>query len=436
MEILDRWHEALSEFNRGSSCRRRRSGGGRRLKWGRGDTAASPVAERYAPVAGRGGDGKIRRMRRSATVVDERRSARKLAAGVWWRHLAAGPGGVTWHPSQHPRSSGRLQLGVDSVSNKIGMEGATKNWDHFDCKSPNEVSRFHRHHRLHPNNIYDDPAATITGLQLELVRARNCGKQLETERHFLKEKLKHFLKGLNQETESWMKRERIKMLQIVSELKGDLEKERQKCRNMVNINSRLLMDLADADSSHKKTMLELEKEKSIREFLENVCLELRDETKGHEGNLRAMVMECERIQEEVEEERKMMQMAEVWREELLQMRLVNAKLILEDKYSQMNNLIADMEAVLSRSKDASSTPPDDVFQDDDAIKIEENGFNRRSWCLPGGRRNPHVIARKMRGCIEWPQGGFIPKMINCSKAYELGARKCSCVMCLSKQSLN
>ncbi|PSR96281.1 Protein BRANCHLESS TRICHOME like [Actinidia chinensis var. chinensis] len=51
--------------------------------------------------------------------------------------------------------------------------------------------------------------------------------------------------------------------------------------------------------------------------------------------------------EEVEEERKMFQMAEVWREERVQMKLVDAKVTLEEKYSQMNKIVEDLDTFLS-----------------------------------------------------------------------------------------
>jgi hypothetical protein len=47
----------------------------------------------------------------------------------------------------------------------------------------------------------------------------------------------------------------------------------------------------------------------------------------------------------------MLQMAEVWREERVQMKLVDAKVALEEKYSYMNNLVADLEVFL-RSRSA------------------------------------------------------------------------------------
>ena len=39
-------------------------------------------------------------------------------------------------------------------------------------------------------------------------------------------------------------------------------------------------------------------------------------------------------------------MAEVWREERVHMKLIDAKVALDEKYSQMNKLVADLETFL------------------------------------------------------------------------------------------
>lgn len=43
----------------------------------------------------------------------------------------------------------------------------------------------------------------------------------------------------------------------------------------------------------------------------------------------------------------MLQMAEVWREERVQMKLIDAKVMVAEKYSQMNQLVSELETFLS-----------------------------------------------------------------------------------------
>ncbi|KAI4321927.1 hypothetical protein MLD38_035251 [Melastoma candidum] len=68
------------------------------------------------------------------------------------------------------------------------------------------------------------------------------------------------------------------------------------------------------------------------------------------SEVEALKKEMMKLQEEVDEERKMLQMAEVWREERVQMKLVDAKVALEETYSQMCRLIADLEKLIPRSR--------------------------------------------------------------------------------------
>ena len=58
-------------------------------------------------------------------------------------------------------------------------------------------------------------------------------------------------------------------------------------------------------------------------------------------------LESIKVREEVEEERKMLQMAEVWREERVQMKLIEAKVALEEKSSALDKLREDLEAFIN-----------------------------------------------------------------------------------------
>ena len=60
-------------------------------------------------------------------------------------------------------------------------------------------------------------------------------------------------------------------------------------------------------------------------------------------------------------------MVEVWHEEHVQMKLVDAKMALENKYSQMNKLVAELEKFLRSS---SATP--DVKEMREAEKHSEH----------------------------------------------------------------
>ncbi|TKY57282.1 hypothetical protein E2542_SST21728 [Spatholobus suberectus] len=102
-------------------------------------------------------------------------------------------------------------------------------------------------------------------------------------------------------------------------------------------------------------MQDYEKERKGRELIEEVCDELAKEIGEDKAEVEALKRESMKLREEVEEERKMLQMAEVWREERVQMKLIDAKVALEEKYSQMNKLVADLETFIkSKSADPNS----------------------------------------------------------------------------------
>ena len=178
-------------------------------------------------------------------------------------------------------------------------------------------------------------------------------QELETECHSSKKKLEHFLKKVSEERASWRSKEHEKIRAYVDDIKSELNRERKNRQRIEIVNSRLVNELADVKLSAKRYMLDYEKERKARELIEEVCDELAKEIGEDKAEVEALKRESMKFREEVEEERKMLQMAEVWREERVQMKLIDAKVALEEKYSQMNKLVADLESYI-RSK---STEP-------------------------------------------------------------------------------
>ncbi|KAJ8545667.1 hypothetical protein K7X08_018250 [Anisodus acutangulus] len=270
-------------------------------------------------------------------------SARKLAAGLW--HLAAefasagGGSGVK-------RQCGLLHHPLPSwiPIPKSLMEGATK-WDHGHFKMSREVNRSNGLVKLYESQ-HTATTSVAPALQVELIRARLCIEELEVERRRLRKKFKHFVRKLNEERTSWMRRECQKMHAVIDGLKDDLRRERRNCKQLDIVNSRLLVDLADSKLSARQYRHDYERERKSRELLEDVCNELVKEIEEDKAEIEALKSESARLGEEVEEERKMLQLAEVWREERVQMKLIDAKLLLEEKYCLMSNLISELQSFL------------------------------------------------------------------------------------------
>lgn len=100
----------------------------------------------------------------------------------------------------------------------------------------------------------------------------------------------------------------------IIELKTELEFERKARKKLEAMNKRLAKELAE--------------ERRGREAVEKMCGELAKEISFDKAEISSM-------KREIEEERKMMRMSEVLREERVQMKLAEAKIVLEEKIMEL-----------------------------------------------------------------------------------------------------
>lgn len=239
------------------------------------------------------------------------------------------------------------------------MEGATK-WDPVCSKASNGDGD-----DLKSLDHKANASSVISALEKDLEQARARIEELETERRSSKKKIEHFLKKLSEERSVWRSREHEKVRAIIDDVKADLSRERKNRQRLEIVNSKLVSEMSEVKLSAKRYMQDYEKERKARELIEEVCDELAKEIGEDKAEVDSLKKECMRIREEVEEERKMLQMAEVWREERVQMKLVDAKVALDQKYSQMNYLVSELEKFF-RSKgvniDMSELREADLFQ--------------------------------------------------------------------------
>ncbi|KAD4386024.1 hypothetical protein E3N88_26193 [Mikania micrantha] len=307
-------------------------------------------------------------------------SARKLAAGIWrLRPLDVGVTGAgdlcnaskhcgvvsqpkidhreihfnrqsfDFHIEEVPQSPNSVSGSRNKFLHKLeptfhfsnsAMEGATK-WDPSSWKASKDVKQMYDESKL-----LEEQAGMVLVLESKLESARARIHDLETERRASKKKLEQFLKKLNEERATWRSREHEKIRAVIDDMKTELTRERKTRQRMEIVNSKLVNELADAKLSAKQYMQDYEKERKARELAEEVCDELAKELGEDRAEIEALKQESMKMREEVDDERKMLQMAEVWREERVQLKLVDAKVTLEEKYSQMNRLIKDLEAFL------------------------------------------------------------------------------------------
>ena len=220
------------------------------------------------------------------------------------------------------------------------MEGITK-WDPVCLKTLDEAQPI-----CNQMKLLDQKVSAVSALEAELEQARVRIQELETERHSSKKKLEHFLKKVSEEKASWRSREHEKIRAYIEDIKAELSRERKGRQKIEIVNSRLVNELADAKLLAKRYMQDYEKERKDRELIEEVCDELAKEIGEDKAEVEVLKREYLKLREEVEEERRMLQMAEVWREERVQMKLIDVKVAVGEKYSQMNQLVTDLETFL------------------------------------------------------------------------------------------
>lgn len=228
------------------------------------------------------------------------------------------------------------------------MEGATK-WDPVCLKTSDETQQIHGH--IKPLDQQISAVAVVASLEAELEQARARIQELETERRSSKKKIEHFLRKVSEERAAWRSREHEKIRAFIDDMKTELGRERKNRQRIEIVNSKLVNELADVKLSAKRYKHEYEEERKGRELIEEVCDELAKEIGEDKIEFEALKRDSMKLREEVEEERKMLQMAEVWREERVQMKLVDVKVAIEERYSYMNKLVAELENFL-RSKGA------------------------------------------------------------------------------------
>ncbi|CAN4117348.1 unnamed protein product [Withania somnifera] len=254
------------------------------------------------------------------------------------------------NPVQSPRSifgptNGLLhKLEASLQFSHSAMEGATK-WDPVGWRTAAETKKIYGY-----QNVLDQHVSTtsiISSLEAELKCAHARVHQLETERQSSKKKLEQFLRKLSEEKAAWRSKEHEKIREIIDDMRADYSVERKNRKRLEIVNSKLVKELADTKLSAKCYLQNYEKERQARGLIEEVCDELAKELGEDKAEVEEMQRESLKFTEEVDEERKMLQMAEVWREERVQMKLVDTKVMLEEKYSEMTKLIGEIESFLN-----------------------------------------------------------------------------------------
>lgn len=199
----------------------------------------------------------------------------------------------------------------------------------------------------------------LSALRVELDRVRVQVHQLIREQRSNCKEIEYLMKLFAEEKAAWKKKEREKIHAAVACIAEELEVEKKLRRQTERLNKKLGKELEDKNVALSKAIKELEREKRAKEIFEQVCDELAVGMGEDRAQVEELKRESEKVREEVEKEREMLQLADVLREERVQMKLSEAKYHFEEKNAAVEQLKNELEGYLRSQKgEGSGDSPD------------------------------------------------------------------------------
>ncbi|KAM7279717.1 hypothetical protein ACFE04_006851 [Oxalis oulophora] len=195
------------------------------------------------------------------------------------------------------------------------------------------------------------------------------------------------------------------------ELKTELELERKARKK--------------AETICKKLANELGEEKKGREAIDRVCEQLAKKISSRQG-------EIDRMKKEMEEERKMLRIVELLREERVQMKLSEAKILFEEKLLKLGEeKLADQIPDRNQFEEERIANKDTFDPDCVSNKISRmDVIGERSLSSREQAENPH-IKRGIKGHIEFPR---VVKAIGSKASTKLECQKSQLKILLKQKS--
>ncbi|XP_051152984.1 WEB family protein At5g16730, chloroplastic-like isoform X2 [Andrographis paniculata] len=186
----------------------------------------------------------------------------------------------------------------------------------------------------------------FSALKFELDRAcANVGK-LIVERNSNRSDVEILLKHFEKAKAFWKLKEQDRICSAVKSIAGELETEKKLRRQTERLNKKLGRELAETKVALTNTKKELENETRARKILEQVCDELAQGIGEDRAEVEELMKQFEEVQESVEKEREMLQVADVLREERVHMKLSEAKFQFEEKHALVDKLRYELETYL------------------------------------------------------------------------------------------
>ncbi|CAN6480421.1 unnamed protein product [Victoria cruziana] len=238
-----------------------------------------------------------------------------------------------------------------------------------------------------------------------------------------------------------LEEQQARTLSLVSSLRSELDLARTKIAELRSVMRALQGELESEigirkrlESANKSLSKELEKERISKEVVEGVCDELAREIGKDRAEVEDMRRECERVRVEVAEERRMLRIAEVWREERVQMKLAEARRILEQRISDID--VTGCQKSEPRGEEKKIDPPASTAEAASAAGGcgggggggGSGGGGPVGWNKPHLTENPH-IQRGMKGFVEFPR---VVRQVG-PKGRRVGSTKAECQKALLRQ---
>lgn len=210
-----------------------------------------------------------------------------------------------------------------------------------------------------PEDRPSSSMSVMSALHAELERARLMINQLIQEQRSEQSEINYLMKCFAEEKAAWRSKERKVVEAAIESVVGELEVERKLRARIESLNKKLGKELAESKASLLKTVQELESEKREREIIEQVCDELAGTVGEEKDEAETLRRETLKIQEEMEKEREIMQLADVIREDRVQTKHSEARYQIEEKNAAIDKLRNQLEASLGtkKSKEKSRRPP-------------------------------------------------------------------------------
>lgn len=214
----------------------------------------------------------------------------------------------------------------------------------------------------------------IQALRGEVERARLQVDQLIQEQKSDRSEINYWMKKFAEEKAALKSREQEKIRAAIQLVAEELEVEKKFRIRSESHNAKLSRELSETKTLLGKATKELEGEKRARQILEHVCDELARGIGDDKAEVEELKMESAKVRVELEKEREMLQLADVLREERVQMKLSEAKFQFEEKNAAVDKLRNELEVFLGsqRSKEIPNGCRSSRMQGDQ--EKDDNGY--------------------------------------------------------------